>query len=309
MKKRLFALMLVVAMVMGMSMTTMAATDYESTPADTFKITKTYTSTETFVPGEVLSFEIVADASNPDTSKLISIGTEDKFTVTGLTNDITVNVPSYDKVGTYNYTITEVEGNTAGVTYDTAEALNVAIQVVYDNAGDKLVVASKVVKDAAGDKASDFANDFATGDFTVAKDVDGNMANENDEFEITVTLTSEKEILTDISFAGKTVTPSMWTDGVYTDKITISESDGPQSFLDIPVGVQVKVEETNAKGYTVIDGEESFTVAKENAAVVIKNEQKVDIATGIIVNNFPYIIALAAVAVALVAFMRRRRSF
>lgn len=318
MKKRLLALMLVVAIVMGMSMTTMAETTYDPTEEKTFTIRKTYTSTENFVPGEKLAFEIKANGENPDAEPVISIGEDNTYTVNGLENDITVTVPAYDTAGIYKYTIKEVEGNTAGVTYDTTTTIEVIVLVGYDNTNDKLVITqtSYILKDTDGNKVDVFKNEFETGDFTVAKKVTGNMANENDEFEITVTLTSEKPVLTDINVAGITVAPNKWTlnDSVYTYTFTgnYSESAGAKTFSDIPVGVTVAVEETelSKNGYIYKSGNKNFTITTEgDYSVEIVNEKGASVDTGIFTTNMPYILALVAIAAVAVAMFRRKREF
>lgn len=318
MKKRLLALMLVAAMVLGMSTTAMAdEVTYASSDAASFEIEKTYDSTEDFVPGETLSFEITANENNPD-GTVISIGTDNTYNVTGKENKITVTVPSYSKAGVYNYTIKEIEGNTAGVTYDTTTTIEVAVLVEYNNTNHKLVIGNTtyILKDANGAKIDEFENIFETGDFTVAKDVRGNMANENDLFEITVTLTSEKPVLTPIQVGGNSVDVESWTfvDGVYTYTYVAdySEAKGAVTFADIPVGVNVSVKETEKEmnGYKYVEGEKTFEITTdEKNEVVIVNEKGASVDTGIFVNNMPYFIALALVAFALVAFMRKRREF
>ncbi len=331
MKKKLMALVLAMGMVFGMSTTAFAEdVKYDASDATTFTIEKAYTSEEDFVPGETLSFTIGADDNNPDDSKLISIGENNQYKVSTDTKNqaITVNVPSYNKAGIYNYTIVEQKGTTAGVTYDTTKTIYVTVLVEYDNENKKLVIGNEAVdgivyfiKEMNGVKTDEFSNKFNTNDFTIEKDVQGNMANENDKFEVTVTMTSTKDILTSITVAGQTVTADNWTktEGTYTytTQLRISESGGAVTIADVPYGVRVKVEETNAGDYTLLgyvvnNGEKStnvpiFEIDSTDNAVVVVNEKTSEVDTGIFVDSIPYIVMLALVCGAAVLFVANKK--
>lgn len=326
MKKKLFALMLTAAMVLGMSTNSMAAeTDYEASEATSFHIKKAYTTNETFAPGETLHFSVTNDPSNPsDTS--ITVGDNNSYTIVPedgtLTYNIPVNVPSYTTAGTYLYTITELAGNAAGVTYDATPTIDVAVYVGYDNTADKLVIlntSSYIVKNSNSQKVTTFTNSFNTGDFTVAKNVTGNMANENDAFEIKVTFTSDKPVFSPIQVAGETVGVDAWTqtsiDGVdtytYESSLSYTESSGAKTFANIPVGVNVTVEEMdkNSNGYKYLHGESSFTVKESNAAVIITNERSAAINTGVSLDNVPYLLALAALSFTTIALLKKKRKY
>ncbi len=345
--KKILAMMLTAAMMLSMGTAAMADdadSEYAPSDATSFVIEKSYTSDETFVPGETLSFTIVADENNPDSEPVISIGENNTFTVStdaAKVNEITVTVPSYDTAGVYNYTIAENEGNTAGVTkYDTDVTIYVTVLVEYNNDTKKLEIGNDTVdgityfikKNTDDTKTDEFVNIFETGDFTVAKNVEGNMADEYDEFEITVTLTSTKPVLTPIEVAGESVAatdanwipntaeaPTSWT---YTKVLTISESDDPVSFRNIPEGVTVTVVENtdddkmngyDHDGYTVngTKGQSAeFTVDDDTKTVVVENSKTTEVDTGISVDSIPYIAMLGVVAVGGAGFMvsKKRRS-
>lgn len=148
------------------------------------------------------------------------------------------------------------------------------------------------------------------------------MANENDEFEITVTLTSTKPIGTNVTLAGTTVTPSQWTNKegtyTYTSTLNYSEISGAKTFSDIPVSVTVAVSENTADdkmgGYTYTSTKvgnsdfNSLTVADDTAAnIVVTNTKTQTIDTGITTDSLPYIMLLGVVAlVGVVMFIKRR---
>lgn len=331
--KKIFALLLALIMVMGLATVASAATTYAPSEATSFNITKTYISDEEFVPGETLSFTVTADKENPD-DPVIVVGTNNTFPVTGKTNTISVAVPSYDTVGTYKYTIKEVEGNTAGVTeYDTGVTIHVVVLVEYDNKNNKLVIGNDekegvtyfIAEDENGAKTENFENTFKTAGFTVAKNVTGNMANKTDKFTIDVTLTSAKPVLTTIKVGGNDVLASEWTatdaekgPWTYSKELTLSHDDAPYAFAQIPYGVQVSVAEdtTAMNGYELVNytvnGTEgstaSFTVNDEtDDVVVVNNKKETTVETGIVMDSVPFIVMIAIAVIGLVAFTAKKR--
>lgn len=331
--KKFLTMMLALVLVLSMSTVAFAAEgestwdgSYTATDATTFnEIVKTYTSENNVVVNETLSFTSTAQTTNPDggTANL----TVADLKVSSLNpGTLTVTIPSLSKAGTYEWTIKENAGNTAGVTYSNAE-VHVIVLVVYDNTNHALKIAntSSYIKLENGKKAKAFDNTFKSGSFTVAKDVEGNMANENDEFEITVTLTSTKPIGTNVTLAGTAVTPNQWTknedSGTYTCTSTLnySERGGAKTFSDIPEGVTVTVVENTAdgkmNGYTFDsinnNKEQNFSMevadADNNKAVVVKNTKGAEIETGITLDSIPYILMLAVVFMGLFVFFSKKR--
>ena len=81
------------------------------------------------MPSPTLTFTAPPGSDNPDDTNL----TIDPLTVTGNTNQaLTVNLPVYSQVGTYQYTIAETtEKEMQGVTYS-ADAIAVTVLVTYN---------------------------------------------------------------------------------------------------------------------------------------------------------------------------------
>lgn len=329
--KKFLSMMLALVLVLSMSTIAFAAEgestwdgNYTATAATKFnEIVKTYTSENNVVVNETLRFTSTAQNTNPDGGKA-NLTVAD-LRVSSLTpGTLAVTIPSLSMAGTYEWTIKETPGNTAGVTYSNAE-VHVIVLVEYDNTKHALKIAAteSYIKQENGEKAKTFDNTFKSGSFTVAKDVEGNMANENDEFEITVTLTSTKPIGTNVTLAGTTVTPNQWTnnEGSYTCTSTLnySESGGAKTFSDIPDGVTVSVVENTAdnkmNGYTFEktngNTENKFSMnvadADNNKAVVVKNTKGEEIATGITLDSMPYILMLAVVFMGLFVFFSKKR--
>lgn len=331
--KKLLSIML--ALVLILSMSTVAFADnvrsYDTSDAGSFTVKKTYKSDVQVT--ETLQFEATASENNPEANKNLTI--ENIQTTAESKNEdgswtITVKYPSYSEAGTYEYTIKEKKGTTAGVTY-TENTITVQIVVGYDNDNHKLKVLNTnneySIKNQNGKKTTNFENTFTHGSFTVAKDVSGTAANENDTFKITVKLTKPDNlnINTPITVCGEPVASTEWVNGVYTKELTISEFSGKQTFSNIPVGVKVEVTEdqTALNGYTyngvvtraatdngVVDTEfTSMTIAAgANGDIVVKNSKDMTIETGIALDSMPYFLMLAVACMGLVVFFMKKRN-
>lgn len=361
--KRMLSLVMVLVLVLSLG--TVAFADevveeetkwdgiYTATTSTTFNIKKTYNIENDVTVDETLTFTSTPDKENPDyatnddgtvkdsvanlTVKSLGVGNMTASNGTASAG-IEVTVPSYSQAGVYNYTIKETAGNTAGVSYSTDE-VHVIVLVEYDNTNHNLVIANtssyiKGVVSTGEDgeevvtKKDDFTNTFKSGSFTVAKEVTGNMANENDEFEISVTLTSTQPIGTNVTLAGTTVTPDTWsevkddndnvTGYTYTHTANYSKAGGAKTFTDIPVGVVVTVSEKNDAdrndGYNYVstkvgnDDFTSLTVADDtNAAIVVTNNNSSEISTGISMDTLPYVLLLAVACVGIIALVSKKR--
>lgn len=335
--KKLLALILVTMLVLSMGVA-MAATkptkDWVS-DASSFEFTKTYTinaKDTTKYPQETLSFTVKADSSNPDTSKLITVEADNTFDVTGVTNTITVNTPVYNKVGLYQYTINEEEGDTQGVTYDTKD-IAVLVLVTYNTAEEKLDVKCGVEANEDGEKDDEIQNTYTFGgdekdgteSLKVTKKVEGNLGDVDKYFDIDVKLTSTGNVLSVIDISGGSYAdnPTSIDAGWKGEKIvTISLKDGETVQFDyIPKDVEYEVAEQDKhlkpedqnnpnsdEGYTVSYENESGKIeAGKKPEAIVTNTKKMDIVTGISLEVLPYILVMAFVAFGVVAMIARRR--
>ena len=328
--KKIISLILALMLVLCMGVAAFAeeGTTWDGTYAPTDErtfneIVKTYESENSVVVNETLSFTSAAATTNPD-GGTANLTVADLVVSSTTPGTLAVTIPSLSKAGIYEWTITETAGNTAGVTYSQDE-VHVIVYVVYDNENHALKIAdvnSYIKKAEDGTKAKTFTNTFKSGSFTVAKDVTGNMANVNDEFEITVTLTSTNPIGTNISVAGTTVTPADWSTSApytYTFTTNYSKIGGAKTFSDIPVDVSVSVSENssddNMKGYTYVStkvGTTDFTgmtIADDTASdIVVTNDKGTEIDMGISTDSLPYVMLLGIVTMIGAAMLIKRRA-
>lgn len=313
------------------------AVEYAPTPEGiTFNIKKTYNQ----AVSENLEFIVEGDDSNPDTP-LLTVGTNNTVAVNAVSNDIIVTVPSYSKAGVYKYEIKEKEGKTAGVSYTDA-AIYVVVYVGYNNdvtpkALTILNTTSFIKKPDQGEKVNTFNNTFKFGSFEVTKDVSGTMANENEIFQVKVTLTSDKKIGTSIDVGGTSIDSKQWLYNQSTNKWTyttdalnISESGTPVTISNVPVGVSVTnvveqglTDNKTSNGYTfdgvytrtIVNGQNNDTefsefsvVENEKKTIVVKNTNNATVDTGIALDSMPYFVMLSVACVGMFLLLTKKRA-
>ena len=293
--KKLISLMLALMLVFSLATVAMGTTQVTPDGQYTAQITKTYTTTAGAVPatlpGETLTFTVTAADANPDKSKLITIGTNNSCTVSTAsnTNTIDITLPTYDKVGVYNYTVSENAPTpvTQGVTY-TNTTFGVQVVVYYETVtkeeGDKEVSVQEMKVDMSftsdGDnnqKIDSFTNNYDLGSLTVKKEIEGNLASADQYFDFVVNLTAAGKVMTDITISGgshpsnsTSISATNTVDGVtttgWTGTKTINlklKGDETVTFSNVPEGVTYTVNEAashaaadangsdTSKGYTV----------------------------------------------------------
>lgn len=331
MKKRQLALMLVVAMVMGMSMTTMA----EGEPfkdMSTVTITKTYNATNpnTTSPAETFSFtelkcagvkdaavDVTKDNAPVPTIASVEYAAGDAGTDDNATKTITITLPEYTGVGIYTYTFSEVEGGTAGVTYY-GEEITLVVTVIEQNG--KVRVAAVHTEGEDELKSDDFENEYSAGSLTVGKTVTGILGDKTKDFTVKVTFNAPegKTVKEAITYVDGTETKTIAADwaGQKDADITLKDNESV-TFTNIPYGVTYTVVENDytaeadggydAAVYKFDDENKTIDSASEN--VQITNNKGGEVDTGIFTTNMPYILALVAIAAVAVAMFRRKREF
>lgn len=330
--KKIISLILALMLVLCMGVTAFAdGTDDAVTPsgtgtqAQTFNFTKVYKTTAgadpTTFPAETLKFTVTAVAGNPD-GTMISIADQ---TVDGNPDQIIVTVPSYNKVGKWNYTVSEVAGNTQGVTYDTTP-FGVQVFVSYNGDGALVAQTTFTSKVNGGGKVNYIVNKYDLGNMSVQKIVSGNLASKTQKFDIDVTFTSAKPVRSTITGAA-TIESSAWTANTdsngYTCTTTVSLANGETAtFNNIPAGVTYTVVEKakhaeadangsdGSKGYTVsYDNNKSGSItAGSTAATTVTNTKGADIDTGISTDSLPYVMLLGIVTMIGAAMLIKRRA-
>ena len=228
-------------------------------------------------------------------------------TISGTTGDITVALPEYTNVGVYEYTLKEVAGTTAGVTYYD-KGIKLVVTVVNDNNG-KLRIAAVHTESTGEAKSDNFPNTYKAGELDVSKTVTGNLGDKNKYFEFKVTLTGEEGKTYRDSYAvtggSNTANPSTIKIGEETtfllkhgDTITIA---------NLPYGVTYTVTETAAEGYTTEKTGADGTISAADQIAAFTNTKAGSIDTGVVLNNMPYILVLAVLAAGVAVFIIRKR--
>lgn len=224
----------------------------------------------------------------------------------------------YPSVGVYTYTLTEKDNKTAGVIYDTAKDkgdITVVVTVEQDPA-DGLIRVVGVHAERPYDKSKKtdiIENKYQAGTLSVSKKVEGNMGNKGKYFKFTVTLNApeNKEVKSaigvgDTSYPSnpKSITVGTATDFYLKDGETLS-------FTNVPYEVTYTVVEANEDYTTTVNGTNGTTangtIGGKTTNVAYINTKKGDVDTGVVLNNMPYILVLAVLAVGVAVFIIRKR--
>lgn len=326
MKKKLMALFLAMIMVMGLSVAALAADgDNDSNYADmtSVTITKVYKAANenTTSPAETFTVSQIGDGKviDGDATSAPALGTITgaAFNVGGATTEgasasITITLPTYDRVGIYEYTLRETAGNTAGVTYFDGDIKLVVTVIEQDGMVRVAAVHTETGENAA--KSGSIENTYSAGSLSISKTVTGNLGDKSKYFKVTVTLTGE---------GGKTYADSYAVSGgsYESNPSTITIGTAAEFYLkdgetitiaNLPYGVTYTVEEVDytSDGYDAPDYSFSDTNKKIGSAsdtVSITNNKGAEVDTGITMDSLPYIMLLALVAVAGVVIFSKKR--
>lgn len=245
--------------------------------------------------------------------------------------EFVVKLPTYDHVGKFEYTLQEVAGNTAGVTYR-LDTIKLVVSVINDG---NIRVAGVHTENEGGEKSSSFSdNKYAANTLTVSKYVSGNMGDKKTYFQFELSLepgtaNSRKNFAENyaIDYTHATVT----TDKNTTANISVGgapvkfwlKSDESISIANLPEGVEWTVKELDAEGNPVANGATNgvYTVNVTGETGTIKAADATDTDNkasftnnhegtpdmGVVLDNAPYIAMLAIVAIGGVALMLNKR--
>ncbi len=244
---------------------------------------------------------------------------EGAATAEGASGKITIALPTYEKVGIYKYTLEEVAGKTAGVSYYGNE-IKLVVTVVNDGTGKVRVAAVHTeaenenggfdsITKGEGGKSDTFANTYKANELEVSKTVTGNMGDKDKYFTFHVTFTknSNEDAPTLIKYEDVTGEHTLtFTGGTVTKEFTL-KNDSEMHFTNVPAGVTYTVSEESyaTDGYKTYIGSETEenekrsaegTATTEKATVAFFNHKGGDVDTGVILDNAPYMLMLAVVA-------------
>lgn len=298
--KKFFAGVLAAAMMLTVGATAAFATAASGDAINnggSFTIPKNLTANETgmTVPSDTVNFTIIAEN---DAAKTIGLAlpTITSANVNNGTGNIAVSLPTYSKVGEYVYTITESEGNVAGVNYSTA-TYKMHVYVVNSDAdntqGSVLQCKVRFDKVTTGEngettdkKISSIENTYDAGTLTVTKKVTGSMGDRDQAFSFDVTFTAPtgKILKSEVTVGGTAEAVTAGTGCTYADgKITFAENATTATvsftltdsdsivFTNVPNGVTYTVSEAKFGDYTT-------KVGLDNAAatsVAVNDDNKI----------------------------------
>ena len=311
--KKFLAMMLAVLMLLSMATVAMADgtnnIDHGTwnitniANAGSFNLEKVYTNGE-YAPDETFSFTITPKTDGDPTPTITATPSNNGGV---LSSTITVKLPTYTKVGTYEYTMKENAGSTKGVTYDTEER---TLKVYVENTtisnedgtttpGFKCQVA--LIK-KNGKKDDRFTNVYNQGTAMITKRVDSTVAADKAKpYNFTITLSNVNDVdytgvVVDANGAAVQGANKVTIHG--TTETTFTLTDGQSLKIEhLPAGASYSVKETkpsvNASHngtvtvkYDKVEAEYNENGVSTNAAT---GEIKTDeITTSTIANNFAY---------------------
>lgn len=346
-KAMLMAGMLTMSLCAGTSV--MAATTDPATTLKGADITKNLHIAEGItVPDTTFTFNITQTAGDTTTvakSVTATFNNTDTVTADLVSKKVATELndaSKYPHAGVYTFTVSEIKGDVAGMTYD-GKTYTVNVYVVND--GNGLKVDSITANDGAAKVADMSFNNTYVKDskLTIKKEVTGTQADRTKHFNFTINMTKASTD-TRASYTGTIVKGAKCTEthqnvvltfdesGKATANVTLCDGD-TITFDNIAAGTRYTVTEAGAAdGYTpsVEVVENGGTAVKDNAkseadgisadnkligenanSVVFTNAYADTPVTGVIINNLPFIVLVAAAVCALSALVliNRRRQY
>ena len=220
-----------------------------------------------------------------------------------------LQLPTFKHVGVYTYEISETAGNTAGMRYN-EKAYKLQVTVFNDGVGGFKRVVTLVTgeNDVKTDK---ILNTFEAGELVVTKEITGNFSQSDDTFEVTVTLTPDEG--KNLKEGPITVTGAVEDSGTVNrngDEVTVTftVTDGSEvKIANVPYDVSYVVTEDSGDYKEKITDTDNGKIDKDTQKVKIVNTLDQEVATGVNLDNLPYILVLALVGVGLISFTVRKR--
>ena len=316
-------LSLAMALVLGLSMSApvlavgvVGGNAYPYTDETKIKIDKEIklTNEGTVNPAEIFNFTVgtgtvdgtgVSGVTAPKINDF-SISFDEEGQVASFTN---LELPDFTHVGVYTYEISETAGNTAGMRYN-EKAYKLQVTVFNDGVGGFKRVVTLVTgeNDVKTDK---ILNTFEAGELVVTKEITGNFSQSDDTFEVTVTLTPDEG--KNLKEGPITVTGAVEDSGTVNrngDEVTVTftVTDGSEvKIANVPYDVSYVVTEDSGDYKEKITDTDNGKIDKDTQKVKIVNTLDQEVATGVNLDNLPYILVLALVGVGLISFTVRKR--
>ncbi len=321
--KKFVSILLVLVLMMSLSVAAFAS----EVETDQGTTTPTYTDQSTATVVKV--YKLIGAGSSPaETFTLVQVGdgevkdgeatsapalgtitgaafAEGVATVDGATAGITIALPTYTTVGVYEYTLQEVAGTTAGVTYY-GNTIKLVVTVINDGA----IRVAAVHTESQGTKNDRFENTYSAGTLSITKTVTGNLGDKNKYFEFKVTLTGVdgKDYGDSYAVTGGSNSANPSTITIGEETTFLLKHGDTISIANLPYGVTYTVTETAAAGYTTTKTGDTGTISAATQTAAFTNDKnKSDIDMGVSMDSLPYILMLVVVGAAVVVIATRKK--
>lgn len=323
--KKFVSILLACMLVLSLGVAAYAeTTDYSNYQDKQPKVYKTYQVNNGTAPAETFTFKFegqsyvngdgqtVTDATIPAIANATISFNALTATSKGEAT-LGIDAKNYE-LGVYTYKVTEVAGDTAGVTYDDTK-LYLVLTILRDENSGKHFVAAMHYETVTGEKKGEdgaIVNEYDAGSLSVTKNIAGNMANIDKEFAITVRFAAptDKTVESTITVTkpDNTTETKKFTDGALSYTINLGEDD-TVTFTNLPEGVTYTVTE-NAENYTSslpTGGATGDIAANDTDSVKITNTLTSEVDTGVTLDSIPYIVMLVAAVAAIAVVLTRKK--
>lgn len=317
--KKFVSILLVLVLMMSLSVAAFASEvevpakgTVDETTATVVKVYKLIgagsSPTETFTLEQVGNGRVTdGDAASAPALGTITGATfaEGAATANGATAGITIELPTYTTVGVYEYTLQEVAGTTAGVTYY-GNTIKLVVTVINDGA----IRVAAVHTESQGTKSDRFENTYSAGTLSITKTVTGNLGDKDKYFDFTVKLTGVDGKTYGDSYAvsGGSNAANPSTIKIGEETTFLLKHGDTISIENLPYGVTYTVTETAADGYTTTKTGDTGTIgAATQTAAFTNDKNKSDIDMGVSMDSLPYILMLVVVGAAVVVIATRKK--
>lgn len=327
--RRLGALAMVLAMAVSVFAVNASATGEETIPAPNITKMQKELQVSNGEISETFAFTATYKGKSNDTTcdnpymlkdgEKVAIGTNDTsfitidstaFTGANATavKDAAIHVNGeFAGPGTYYFDVTEVKGNTAGMTYyETTKKLTVQH---YANGDTKFFITNKISDNAKDDGV--FHNKYEASTLTIHKDVTGLQGDKGKDFTAKVKFTAPagKTVNSTITYGNQTIAPTAWGNGEVTVEITLHDgTDNDVIFTNVPYGVVYNVTENDYSGvgYTTTYDNQTGTIEAAATNVTVTNTKEGTTPGGVIMTIAPYALMVVLAGAFAVVFLTRR---
>lgn len=342
--KKILAMLLAVMMLLSVASVAMA--DEGDTETHTYSDHGTVTLTKTYKlagegtsPAETFKYTIekvsFTDAASTVTMDNMPVPTfadekgeiafeAGEATTDGASKNLTINLPTYESVGVYTYTIKETPSKTLGVIYDET-AYTLVVTVIHGENGLIREVALRKTGSNAKSGTATFENTYTANKLSVTKTVTGKLGDQSKKFKFEVRFyiqnSNNTEMKSTVTATIAGVEDSNFSFSV-TENYTFELSHGQTAvFANLPAGINYKVFELDENNEVISDTETQmngkYTVSydgnKEGQTdatakqTTITNNYDGNPDMGVMLDSMPYVLVLAVVGAAVIALIAKKR--